>query len=382
MESEKPVVREVFPWFDLVRGLAALAVCAGHLRNLFLKDFSETGENSIFQKLFYFITGLGHEAVIIFFVLSGCLVGGAVWNKAGTQEWSWKSYLLARGTRLWIVLIPALLATLIWDRFGLYYFGESIVYTRENFGHILPTGVWSNGTVGDFFGNLLFVQTILVPPLGSNGPLWSLANEFWYYLLFPSLVLAWRSRASYFGFFWLVISLGVLVWVGLAIAAYGVIWLMGVGVSVMIGRCLKFPCVNKKRRGLVGGVLLMVVLAGLQIAWIRVLPEYIKDLVLGMGCSFFLFLVAPLGLSNWAKRLSGFFSRISFSLYLFHLPFMVFLAGWILSDENSRLEWGVGAIALLIVVFVAVLLYVYPLYRIFEAKTDCVRRRIVGSASS
>ncbi len=381
MESEKPAVREVFLWFDLVRGLAALAVCVGHLRNLFFKDFSETGDHSMFQKLFYFITGLGHEAVIIFFVLSGCLVGGAVWNKAGRQAWSWRSYLLARGTRLWVVLIPALLATLIWDRIGLYCFGESIVYTHENFGHILPAGVWGNETLGDFVGNLLFVQTILVPPFGSNGPLWSLANEFWYYLLFPALVLAWRSRSSYLGFVWLVISLGVLLGLGKAIAAYGVIWLMGVGVSIAIKRHSEFACVNKNWRGLVGGILLVVVLSGLQITYIRALPEYMRDLMLGLACSVFLFLVAPLSFPNWVARLSGFFSRISFSLYLFHLPLMVFFSAWFLREEKSRLEWGAEAIALSIAVLIAVLLYVYLLYRVFEAKTDYVRRRIAGVIS-
>jgi len=38
--------------------------------------------------------------------------------------------------------------------------------------------------------NVFFLQTITVPVYGSNSPLWSLANEFWYYLLFPLLLLA------------------------------------------------------------------------------------------------------------------------------------------------------------------------------------------------
>jgi hypothetical protein len=37
--------------------------------------------------------------------------------------------------------------------------------------------------------NAFFLQTIAGPTFGSNGPLWSLAYEWWYYVLFP-LVLA------------------------------------------------------------------------------------------------------------------------------------------------------------------------------------------------
>jgi peptidoglycan/LPS O-acetylase OafA/YrhL len=42
-----------------------------------------------------------------------------------------------------------------------------------------------NYTATTFVGNLAFLQTIAVPIFGTNGPMWSLANEFWYYLIFP-----------------------------------------------------------------------------------------------------------------------------------------------------------------------------------------------------
>lgn len=36
----------------------------------------------------------------------------------------------------------------------------------------------------------MFLQTRFTPVFGSNGPLWSLFNEFWYYVLFPALGLS------------------------------------------------------------------------------------------------------------------------------------------------------------------------------------------------
>jgi len=45
-------------------------------------------------------------------------------------------------------------------------------------------------TVRVFFGNLFFLQTILPPCSAPMELLWSLANEFWYYLLFPLGLIA------------------------------------------------------------------------------------------------------------------------------------------------------------------------------------------------
>jgi peptidoglycan/LPS O-acetylase OafA/YrhL len=63
---------------DLVRGLSALVVMAGHLRAFIFEDFGNLATPGPLSKIFYFITGLGHQAVMVFFVLSGYFVGGAV----------------------------------------------------------------------------------------------------------------------------------------------------------------------------------------------------------------------------------------------------------------------------------------------------------------
>src|SRR5208282_1820336 len=38
-------------------------------------------------------------------------------------------------------------------------------------------------SIGEFFGNLLGLQGLSCGPFGGNTPLWSLAYEFWFYLL-------------------------------------------------------------------------------------------------------------------------------------------------------------------------------------------------------
>jgi len=63
-------------WFDFLRGTSAVVVLTGHVRALTFVIFSgATQAVDIWGKAFYFLTGFSHQAVIIFFVLSGFYSG-------------------------------------------------------------------------------------------------------------------------------------------------------------------------------------------------------------------------------------------------------------------------------------------------------------------
>ena len=64
-------------WLDLIRGLSALAVAAGHLRLVMMCNYTDLPEPALHQTAFYVLTGLSSQAVMVFFVLSGFLVGGS-----------------------------------------------------------------------------------------------------------------------------------------------------------------------------------------------------------------------------------------------------------------------------------------------------------------
>lgn len=74
MENSKPY----YYWIDALRFLAAFFVLFSHSRNDFFLPFSElpAEQHSMLAYAFYSLGRLGHEAVIVFFVLSGFLVGG------------------------------------------------------------------------------------------------------------------------------------------------------------------------------------------------------------------------------------------------------------------------------------------------------------------
>ena len=65
---------------DMIRGLSALAVLFSHIRTVFYLDHQGLATGSPLINVLYAVTGLSHEAVMVFFVLSGYLIGGTVLN--------------------------------------------------------------------------------------------------------------------------------------------------------------------------------------------------------------------------------------------------------------------------------------------------------------
>jgi peptidoglycan/LPS O-acetylase OafA/YrhL len=68
-------------FLNFSRWSAALLVLVNHARHLILVDLEEVKQQTLFVKALYFVTGLGHEAVVIFFVISGFLVGGVTLDR-------------------------------------------------------------------------------------------------------------------------------------------------------------------------------------------------------------------------------------------------------------------------------------------------------------
>lgn len=116
----------------------------------------------------------GADALIVFFVMSGFVISYISEVKEQTPS----EYFTARIARLWSILIPALLMTPIFD-----FFGRNIdpnVY--EGWGHWLQfDNAFRNILISGLFLNEIWFYSIT--PL-SNGPVWSLSYEFWFYVIF------------------------------------------------------------------------------------------------------------------------------------------------------------------------------------------------------
>ncbi|MCB9734366.1 MAG: acyltransferase [Deltaproteobacteria bacterium] len=221
---------------DAVRALAAFVVLIGHARNLFVVDYPELlaagGRPSAPLYGFYFVTSLGHQAVLVFFVLSGFFIGQAVLSRhAPGSRWSWSHYLVDRVSRLYVVLLPALALTLLWDHLGATAMPS--LYDGSYPANILNFAADTRHDAATFLANATFLQTITAPPLGTNGALWSLANELWYYLLFPLALRVAVTRNQRERYLCLALFAGAATLVGSEILLYFPVWLLGVALNLL-----------------------------------------------------------------------------------------------------------------------------------------------------
>jgi peptidoglycan/LPS O-acetylase OafA/YrhL len=172
---------------DLVRGLAAVYVVAFHAVHLLWSNLPADGlspAGAVVQMLF----GFGHQAVLLFFLVSGfCIHYGQA--RSGARRIDVARFAWRRTRRLYPPLLLALLLTSTLDAVGLQV--NAALYTGgTQYG-------WHHFVKNDrapltLVGNLAFQAGLVVPAWGSNGPLWSLAYEFWFYALYPLVV--WGMR--------------------------------------------------------------------------------------------------------------------------------------------------------------------------------------------
>lgn len=321
---------------DLIRALAAWAVMWGHLRALFFVDYPQVHNRGLLLAFLYFITGFGSEAVLVFFVLSGFLISSAIISRRATRAWSWRDYAIDRASRLYVVLIPGLLLGFLWDKLGSTLFALSGIYSHPlpNFAALV---VQSQMRVGVFFGNMFFLQTIVCPTFGSNAPLWSLANECWYYVLFPVALaagLAWKRRSMIWAVVLAIVAVCSAVFVGWHILAGFVIWLAGTGLVIAYARC---PALSKSR--LVWFVVTSLILLSTSLIAARTVKTNTLGTNTAVGIAFALFLFGVLQLksgdgSPTYPAIAHFLAGFSYSLYVLHFPFLLFLRAWLVPPQR------------------------------------------------
>jgi peptidoglycan/LPS O-acetylase OafA/YrhL len=363
---------------DAIRAIAAIVVVLGHARQMFLMSPTKAvlGLNDITRGLHGVATqsSWGHQAVIVFFVLSGFLVGGSVVRDIRLHRWSWSRYLLNRMTRLWVVLIPALLLGWCLDSYGLTHFaGQSTIYDGPPGQIQIIPNLSGRLTPEVAIGNLLFLQTIRVSTLGTNTALWSLANEFWYYIAFPFLALAlWGSGTLWTRLSYASIFAAILLLAGPSIGLYLLVWLVGVA-AVFV------PCVIPKRLRQPTAIIATVLFVALNV-WLRStsLKIEVSDGILAVAFFGLLYCVLHLrqpAQSNFYKQGAQFLSRISYTFYLTHLPALA-LACALLNRPWHRWSTTPAHLFQFSLVLGCVSAYSVLVFYCFEAHTDAVRRRI------
>lgn len=362
---------ENFIWLDFIRGVAALIVVFGHLRALTFEPYNEENKSSIIEKAFYFFSSdFGSMAVLIFFVLSGFFIVRSIDNVYNIGKWSFKNYLIARFSRLYTVLIPALLFTWIFDSLA-YSISPGAPFYTGSIDHLSRNYPLSRLDWGHFFGSLLFLQRIVIEPFGSNGPLWSLSYEFWYYILFPLAYLAfqlnWSNRNKHlYASLFLVIS--IFLWIyNENIIIYFTLWLMG-GFSYMIYK----RQYQAKRRTLLTGLVILLLITIMVIGRLHLIPMILSNFLLGLVAAWTIYLLTFSKSKSFVK-MSTFLSNISYTLYLTHFPLLAFFTS-ICGFYNQR--FGLSSVILFFLFFSLSIFFSYCFWWLFERNTKIVKNFI------
>jgi len=365
---------------DLIRGLAALVVVAGHARSLFFNGLTAEAPSQSDGGPFFVPAGtgvipmtIGREAVMVFFVLSGFLVGGSVLRQIASGTWAWRDYIIKRLARLWVVLIPVMFIGVAVDVLGRAYFaGPGSLYSApDGQGYVNPWTFASGLSWRTLMGNIVFLQDIFVPMPGTNLALWSLANEFWYYMAFPALVIALSARFSVIQrALFAMLCLAILVMVGIHTSFLFLIWIFGATVAVL--PCW-FPKILTVTISVVTGICFVTIFLFIKNI---VHGSYASELIIGLSFSIFLYAIKfniAKEIGVFYEKISSYLSNISYTLYVSHLPVMVFMTN-IYNSPWERHPLSFLYFSEFISVIVVSIAWATVLYRLFEARTDTVRR--------
>jgi peptidoglycan/LPS O-acetylase OafA/YrhL len=280
----------------------------------------------------------GHPAVLFFFVLSGFVIHLRYSRKLAAGEridnFDWLPYLKRRVRRIYPPLLFSLALVFVLDSIG-SSLGYTI-YSNQTFDKNINAAIDNQLDLITLVGNLVFMMKVYVPAFGSNGPLWSLMYEWWFYMLYPILLLINRysikiSNLAVVGLFAVSFIPGLPIPLLLSkVFGYLLSWWIGVMLAdAYTGRlCIPIYWV-------VTGVLLL--------PFNFLLPDifsnvHIKDtsLAVSFGALLLLAMKSSTWYTQWLKWLKW-LGDCSYTFYITHFPFMILLSGWLMNSYHNQL---------------------------------------------
>ncbi|RYZ61299.1 MAG: acyltransferase [Chitinophagaceae bacterium] len=384
IEKQPGTNRPKLLFLDGLRGIAALYVMMGHARWLLWEGYqaftAHPEKYSLFDKFLVYFFSLfkwGHEFVLLFFVLSGFVIhyGYALKLKQNSSaKIQWGQYLLRRARRIYPPFLFAVLLTLILDTIGRA--NGLAIYDGQTPYQSINTNVGNQNLEWQTLaGNLFFLYKEYVPLFGTNGPTWSLKFEWWFYMIYPLMILVARKHiyyatglmvvlfaASFFPFLWPE---------ALSCEIFGsmICWWLGVILAEVATGRITMP---------------MPVMAGLAILGFGVCFIISGDSRVTDLKTAFLFtaIIATLlaaarrGKSlKWLEKLKP-LGDFSYTLYIIHFPILVLLSGLIMRYRSNSLPAHsyfimLGIVICLAVAYVAHFLVERPF---MKTKTEDMKR--------
>ena len=361
----RPPRREIVA-IDALRGVAAFLVVLGHTRSIFFTAQGLPVQGEGWQRIALIPTGLAEEAVAVFFVISGYLVGGSVIERLRNGSFTWRDYAARRLSRMYVVLVPGLIFTIMVDA------------ALRHLGGYSALGVPSEIEPATLFCNLAFLQESRCEPFGSNSSLWSLSYEFWFYVIFAAgavAVAAIRKRPVIAIINFAVVA-GVLVLFGFPLLYLLPAWIMG----VVLAWAQRFTTATAATPVAIWGSVVLLAAAAIGVNLVRV-PEALAFIIVG-AATLPLLHVMTLSARVWTRapsRGAAWVGRWSFSLYVFHRPIAVALLGTLgaLQFQSPAAQVAIIYLSALVVSALA-----FPCYFLGEKWTPQIRNILLPRSRS
>ena len=331
----KDLIKSNLRVLDTFRGLAALYVLFGHARWLLWEGYAEGYQlhpeaYSWFDKGCMYAFGLfryGHQAVIFFFVLSGFVIHYSTSRQIDKAErFDIPKYLFKRVKRLYPPLIAAICILLVLEWWGKrlqfpIYFGAT-PYALIN------QLIRGNADWKTVLGNFTFLQGVYTPVLGTDGPLWSLMYEWWFYILYIPVILCFRKSKT-----WTCVAVFVL-WIvnsrwNLPPLLFTMVFKYFL--SWFTGMLLADHLLYQKDKAL------LFIFLGLEFCAAAIFyhTDFGQDTLLAVPITVLFYFVLTTRFFSPMQRLGG--GGFSYTLYVIHFPMLCFLSGYVMKTHDGRL---------------------------------------------
>jgi peptidoglycan/LPS O-acetylase OafA/YrhL len=326
---------------DALRGFLATYVLLGHCRWLLWAGNSEWNQqpHSWWSNILAYASAslrFGHEAVIVFFVLSGFFIHLRISQqlaKSQTFQFNILNFFQRRCYRLVPPYLFALALTVILDLVGRSLYptlylgmtGDALLdqnFQRKEFSLISVVPA------------LLLLPSSLGKDFGSNAPLWSLAYEIVYYFLYPFWLRLRQLRAlpAYLAGLGLPVLASFFLRDGFThqVMIHYPIWLCGAALAEILSK-RKLP----ERVILISSLVFVIAFVSIQF------PVYLPFLIIFhalLGSSAVL-LVVSLPLSLLKNKIHLICEQLgieSYTLYISHFPIITLISAWSIETFKSR----------------------------------------------
>lgn len=358
---------------DSLRGLAALTVVFSHFMVVFNINYQDTYGMGLIQNWYKYspirLFWAGHEAVILFFILSGFVLTIPFLKN---NPFSYKGYLVKRIFRIYLASATSIIVAVVLK--------EILDYNSKSVDSEWINTLWNRDfSVKDLINHFMLIGNY---PTNINPVLWSLVHEMRISLIFPIIVyfilkFKWNHVLIFTlslstiscvihrifsdesqGSLWLTTHYSGMFIVGTLLAKYH---------RTLINKIVKLRLLNKISLLIIG--VLFYTFNWFFSQKLDVYNILTIDWSITVGASIFIILsLSSNKLSKILKtKIISFFGKISYSLYLYHLIFLIFFI---------RYNSGLSISLTVLLTFIVSLIVAAISYKFIEKPSIKVGRNI------